>query len=52
MPPAYATERLVRISDIVETLQRSRASIYRDIQRGAFPNGLAPISPDTQAVAV
>lgn len=31
---------LVRISKIVEMLQRSRASIYRDIQKGEFPKPL------------
>lgn len=31
---------LVRISVIVEMLQRSRASIYRDIGKGEFPKPL------------
>jgi predicted DNA-binding transcriptional regulator AlpA len=31
------TDRLVRISTLVELLDRSRASLYRDIQRGDFP---------------
>lgn len=33
-------ETLVGIATLVEMLQRSRASIYRDIERGAFPKAL------------
>ncbi|WP_299362127.1 AlpA family transcriptional regulator [uncultured Paracoccus sp.] len=33
-------ECLVRVSTLVEMLQRSRANIYRDIQRGCFPKPL------------
>ncbi|WP_372520417.1 helix-turn-helix transcriptional regulator [Limimaricola soesokkakensis] len=33
-------ETLVGISTVVEMLQRSRASIYRDIQNKAFPKPL------------
>ena len=35
-----ALESLVRLSTLVEMLQRSRASIYRDIQRGVLPKPL------------
>ena len=40
MHPAKPADTLVRISTLVEMLQRSRASIYRDIQRGEFPKPL------------
>ena len=32
------TDRLVDIKTVCATLSRSRASIYRDIERGDFPN--------------
>jgi predicted DNA-binding transcriptional regulator AlpA len=35
-----APEKLIGITSIVNMLQRSRASIYRDIARGAFPKAL------------
>lgn len=34
--PALA-DRLLRIEEVCEIVQRSRASIYRDIKAGAFP---------------
>lgn len=33
-------DTLIPVSALVETLQRSRASIYRDIKRGVFPKPL------------
>jgi len=36
----HTTDNLIQISALVEMLQRSRASIYRDIKRGAFPKPL------------
>jgi predicted DNA-binding transcriptional regulator AlpA len=35
-----ALDPLLPLSALVETLQRSRASIYRDVKRGAFPKPL------------
>ncbi|TDK43986.1 AlpA family phage regulatory protein [Antarcticimicrobium luteum] len=41
MHPAHPhKDSLVRVSTLVEMLQRSRASIYRDINRGVFPKPL------------
>lgn len=33
-------DSLVGVSTLIEMLQRSRASIYRDIERGEFPRPL------------
>jgi prophage regulatory protein len=33
-------DTLIPVSAVIETLQRSRASIYRDIKRGTFPKAL------------
>nr|WP_321981803.1 AlpA family phage regulatory protein [uncultured Cohaesibacter sp.] len=33
----YNTDRLVSITEVCRLLNRSKASIYRDIKRGAFP---------------
>ncbi|WP_073034603.1 helix-turn-helix transcriptional regulator [Roseovarius pacificus] len=41
MPYSQTTPSdLLSVSTLVEMLQRSRASIYRDIQRGEFPRPL------------
>lgn len=41
MPYSQTTSsELLSVSTLVEMLHRSRASIYRDIQRGEFPRPL------------
>ena len=39
-PTPDAAETLVCIATVVAMLQRSRASIYRDIAQGAFPKAV------------
>jgi predicted DNA-binding transcriptional regulator AlpA len=36
----HMPDNLITVSALVEMLQRSRASIYRDIKRGTFPKPL------------
>lgn len=36
--PLHPRDTLVDIKTVCATLSRSRASIYRDIKRGAFPD--------------
>lgn len=36
----HTPDNLITVSALVEMLQRSRASIYRDIKRGTFPKPL------------